>query len=207
MTRARGYSRSGALAGFDPEFEGVDVRLVKAHPLRQRILFECTERAASPSELADAWGESRSGVAYHFRVLTDLGAIELVGEERVRGSVKHFYRTVLRPLFEDEQWASVPVELRRSAFAAVIRRIGDDIASAARSNGFDHPETHVSRAPLNLDGEGFAEVTSLLSDVVRRILEIDAEAAERRARGEVDEPPIATELAVLHFHREPPDDA
>lgn len=207
MTRPPRYSRSAGFAAMDPEFEGLDMRVVKAvsHPLRQRILEECTDRPASPSDLADEWGESRSGVAYHFKVLSDLDAIELVREERVRGSVKHYYRAVLRHLFEDEHWAQLPVELRRSVFAGTIRQIGEGIARAARRGGFDDPAAHVSRTVLELDEAAYAEVTDLLRDVVRRIMEIHAEVAERRAGGGADEPPIATELAVLHFHREPPD--
>jgi DNA-binding transcriptional ArsR family regulator len=201
------YSRSAPLAQADPEFAALDARMVKAisHPLRQRILVECSERAASPSDLADEWAESRSGVAYHFRVLSDLGVIELVNEERVRGSVKHYYRTVLRPFFDDNQWAQLPSELQRNAFEEVIRRIAHDVTRAARGNAFDDAQTHVSRTVLALDAEGFVEVTQLLADVLRRVLEIDAESDERRTQRGGADPPIATTLALLHFHREPPE--
>jgi DNA-binding transcriptional ArsR family regulator len=195
--------RSDSLRSVDPEFEGLDMRVVKAvsHPLRQKILFECSHRAASPSDLADEWGESRSGVAYHFRVLNDLGAVELVEEERVRGSVKHYYRTVLRYFFDDRQWAQLPVEFRRSALEATIRRIGEHLSAAGRDHRLDDPRTHVSQTALTLDPEGYAEVCELLLDVLRRVLEIDAEADERRQQRGGGET-ITTELAILHFHRE-----
>jgi DNA-binding transcriptional ArsR family regulator len=207
MSIANGRNRGASLAPPDPEFDGLDMRVVKAvaHPLRQKILFECSHRAASPSDLADEWGESRSGVAYHFRVLSELGAVELVSEERVRGSVKHFYRTVLRHFFDDRQWGQLPVEFRRNVFGATIARIGDSIGRAVRDNRLDDPETHISQTVLDLDETGFAEVTQMLMDVLQRALEIQAEASERRARGETDSS-VFTELAVLHYHREPPPD-
>lgn len=205
MSERRRYARSAGLAGGDPDFEAPDPRLVKAvsHPLRQRILDACTERAASPSDLAEEWGESRSGVAYHVRVLHDLGVLELVHEERVRGSVKHYYRSVLRSLFEDHQWEQLPLALRRDIFARTIEMIGEDIAPAARAGGFDEPRAHVSRSLLRLDEEAFAELTALLLDVLRRALELDAESDERRARGGNDTR-IDTELAILHFLRNAP---
>ena len=47
----------------------------------------------SASEAAVALGEPLGTVAYHFRVLHTAGLIELVAEERRRGSVESFYRT------------------------------------------------------------------------------------------------------------------
>lgn len=45
----------------------------------------------SPKELAKLEKQSLSGVSYHVRVLIKCGAIEIAGEQQVRGSVQHFY--------------------------------------------------------------------------------------------------------------------
>jgi len=69
--------------------------LVKAlgHPLRRWLLRLCVEEGGrlSPKELALVMKQSLSTIAYHARKLTELGALELVHEEPVRGSVAHFY--------------------------------------------------------------------------------------------------------------------
>ena len=57
-----------------------DAVLLKAlsHPVRARALTALNQRVASPSELAEEQGEAVGYVAYHVRVLHELGMIEQV---------------------------------------------------------------------------------------------------------------------------------
>lgn len=73
--------------------------LLKAlsHPVRARALIALNQRVASPSELADEQGEAVGDVAYHVRVLHEMGMIELVNTRQVRGATQHFYRGTARP--------------------------------------------------------------------------------------------------------------
>ena len=64
-----------------------------AHPVRLEILTMAESDPVSASDAAVALGEPLGTVAYHFRVLHTAGLIELVSEERRRGSVESFYRT------------------------------------------------------------------------------------------------------------------
>jgi DNA-binding transcriptional ArsR family regulator len=64
-----------------------------AHPLRLEVLTMAETESISASEAAVALGEPLGTVAYHFRVLHTAGLIELVAEERRRGSIQSFYRT------------------------------------------------------------------------------------------------------------------
>jgi DNA-binding transcriptional ArsR family regulator len=64
-----------------------------AHPIRLEVLMMAEEEPISASQAAVALGEPLGTVAYHFRVLQTAGLIELVFEERRRGSVESFYRT------------------------------------------------------------------------------------------------------------------
>ncbi|MGN6816440.1 MAG: helix-turn-helix domain-containing protein [Solirubrobacterales bacterium] len=63
------------------------------NPLRRSLLRRYVEskEMLSPKELARLEKKSLSGVSYHVRVLVKCGAIEIAGEQRVRGSVQHFY--------------------------------------------------------------------------------------------------------------------
>jgi len=73
-----------------------DDALLKAlgHPLRKWLLRLCVEEGEqlSPKELALVMRQSLSTVSYHARKLRELGALDLVHEEPVRGSVAHFYK-------------------------------------------------------------------------------------------------------------------
>lgn len=64
-----------------------------AHPLRVSIVRMMTERgtAISPLELATQLGQSLGVVAYHVRYLHELGMIELVRTQSVRGAHQSFY--------------------------------------------------------------------------------------------------------------------
>jgi DNA-binding transcriptional ArsR family regulator len=64
-----------------------------AHPIRLEVLTLAESERISASDAAVALGEPLGTVAYHFRVLHTAGLIELVAEERRRGSVESFYQT------------------------------------------------------------------------------------------------------------------
>jgi DNA-binding transcriptional ArsR family regulator len=86
-----------------PDREDADAVLLKAlsHPVRARALTALNQRVASPSELASEQGKAVGHVAYHVRVLHELGMIELVNTRQVRGATQHFYRSSARPYFSN----------------------------------------------------------------------------------------------------------
>jgi DNA-binding transcriptional ArsR family regulator len=70
------------------------------HPLRRQILKTLGDDVSSPRDLATALNRPLSNVSYHVRVLVDCGVLELVGLKKVRGSMQHFYRSLI-----EEDWA------------------------------------------------------------------------------------------------------
>ncbi|HEU4658764.1 MAG TPA: winged helix-turn-helix domain-containing protein [Capillimicrobium sp.] len=67
------------------------VQRALAHPVRAQILAELRERRMSPSQLADAVGESVAVASYHVRTLAEAGLVELVDTVPKRGAIQHFY--------------------------------------------------------------------------------------------------------------------
>jgi len=160
---------------------GVDQRLVRAigHPLRLRLLTIFNERVASPSDLAAELGEPIGNVSYHTRILARLGCVELVKTKQVRGAVEHYYRAVVRPVFSDDDWAELPLSIRKSLAGAVLTEIADDMGASAAEGGFDRDEVHLSRIPLALDRQGWQELNEALQEVTEQALEIQAQSAAR----------------------------
>lgn len=157
------------------------------------------ERVSSPRRLAAELDEPLGRVGHHVRVLARIGAIELVDTAQRRGVLEHFYRAVVRPLFSDEQWASVPRGTRRAVFGRHLARIVDDVAAAGTHGGFDHPRALMLNEPFDLDREGFDAVADILIETVLRVFE-ERSAGERR--GSREAPGIvATELAVFYCER------
>jgi DNA-binding transcriptional ArsR family regulator len=160
---------------------GVDQRLVRAigHPLRLRLLTIFNERVASPSDLAAELGEPIGNVSYHTRILARLGCVELVKTKQVRGAVEHYYRAVVRPVFSDDDWAELPLSIRKSLAGAVLTEIADDMGASANAGGFDRDEVHLSRTTVTLDSQGWQDLNEALQEVSDRALEIQAESAAR----------------------------
>ena len=182
---------------------GVDQRLVRAigHPLRLRLLTIFNERVASPSDLAAELGEPIGNVSYHTRILARLGCVELVKTKQVRGAVEHYYRAVVRPVFSDDDWAELPLSIRKSLAGAVLTEIADDMGAAANEGGFDRDDVHLSRTPLTLDQQGWQEINQLLQELGDQALEIQAQSAARlQADGAQDSEAAA--LVLMLF--EPP---
>lgn len=72
------------------------VRALKglAHPIRLAALIALGRGELSPSQFARSRGEPVSNVSYHFRLLAEVGLIELARTRPVRGSLEHIYRRV-----------------------------------------------------------------------------------------------------------------
>jgi DNA-binding transcriptional ArsR family regulator len=194
---ARGSAPSSKTA-VEPVLPSVDDRVVRAlgHPLRQRILGVLDKKVASPNDIAEELGENLGDVSYHMRVLRDNGAVELVRKEQRRGAIKHFYRSTMRPMLTDEQFARLPRSTRRQLFGGTLDEISKHVSAAAKGDGFDDPRTHVSWTPFELDDEAVAEMSTLLEQTLAKASEI---AAASLARG--GDEVRRTELVVMHFGR------
>jgi len=180
-----------------------DASLVKAlgHPLRLRLLELITERGeASPVELARSLEQPLATVSHHFRVLRELGSIELTRTEPRRGAVEHFYRPVVLPFLSDEEWERLPVALRRGLAGQTFRRIFAEGSAAGASGGFDPPGAHVDRLPLALDEAGWRELSELLVTVLEQARSIQERSDRRRAADADGQTAVRpSRLAILHF--------
>jgi DNA-binding transcriptional ArsR family regulator len=179
--------------------QSLDETLMKAlaHPLRWRILEVVSERGeASPVELARALDEPLATVSHHVRVLRDSGSLELTRTEQRRGALEHYYRAVTPPFFDAEQWERSPILLRRGVAGQILRRIVADATEAGRAGAFDAPEAHVDRMVVELDSEGWHELSALLMDVLRQAQAIQDKSDARRANAETT---LVAQLAILSF--------
>jgi len=99
-----------------------DLFTALSHPIRRQILRELLRRRIerSPSDMAEQLDHSLSKLSYHFGVLIDCRAIELVRTEPARGSTEHFYRAAI-----DADWARKA--LRATASNSKSGRRGEEL--------------------------------------------------------------------------------
>jgi hypothetical protein len=186
--------------------DGVEQIVAKAfaHPLRVQILIILNERVASPNLLSQELGQSLNLVAYHVRVLEKYDCIELVDTKQRRGATEHFYRATRRQFLSDSEWARMPENLRPGLATAMLKSVFEDLEEASTRGTLDEvDDLHLSRTPMVVDKQGWDDVSSLLSDTLDRVLEIQAEASARIAEG--SEPGILSKVHMLHFKSPEPD--
>lgn len=184
--------------------EGITQQLAKAlaHPLRVRILSSLHKGISSPNQLAQELDEPLGNVSYHVKTLLEYDCVELVKTEPRRGAVEHFYRATERAFFSDADWAKIPASARKGINGVVLETIGQDATAAMIAGTIDaRVDSHVSHTPLLIDNEGWAELTTLLTDTLNRAIEIQTESATRLAEEKTD--PIASTLSILHFESAP----
>jgi len=179
--------------------------LIKAlnHPVRVMALTILTEKIASPKEIAREIDAPLSNVSYHVRVLDELGLVEIVEEESVRGSVAHFYSAVERPLIHNPDWEKLSPRVRNAFSSYVIETLMSDAASSLQAGLFDRrDDRHLTRTPLLLDERGWRKVTSIQIKALESILK-EQTAAESRLDSS-DKEGIHVIAGLLCFEALPP---
>jgi DNA-binding transcriptional ArsR family regulator len=159
-----------------------DATLLKAlaHPVRARALTVLNQRIASPSELASEQEETVGYVAYHVRVLHELGMIELVSTRQVRGATEHFYRSTAQPWLEDEFWSRLSIDSRTGISVANVGVLNNAIREAFEAGTFDsRTNRHLSNVSLDLDERGWEEANALLKTCLEGLLKVGAESEAR----------------------------
>lgn len=163
--------------------------LVKAlnHPVRVKALTILTEKIASPKEISAQIDTPLSNVSYHVRVLDELGLVEIVEEESVRGSVAHFYKAVERPLIDNPDWEKLSPKVRSAFSGYVIETLMSDAAASLAAGVFDQrDDRHLSRTSLILDEKAWRKVSEIQAKALDQILKEQAAATARLGKSEAE---------------------
>jgi DNA-binding transcriptional ArsR family regulator len=166
-----------------------DLARALAHPLRQRILERLSAGGeTSPSQLARLLDAPLSNVAYHVRVLLQLGCVELAGTQQRRGALEHRYRAIAHP------WLDI---------ARTLRDIGSHASEAGVAGEFDQPHARLQRLSLVLDEQGRQDAAALLDQTLTSLQQIHTDSTIRAADDEAGPTTSDTEIALLLFRRAP----
>ena len=161
---------------------------VIAHPLRSRCLNRLAERTASPAELAIEFRKPLSDVSYHVATLLKAGAIELVGERPVRGSIQHFYRAISMPIVDTAENSELSLEERLDFARLSIQLATADATIALDAKTLNRrPDAHVVRMPMHVDEDGWSELAALYAEMLERLFairDVNAQRAAERGGGD-----------------------
>lgn len=183
----------------------VDLRVMKAlgHPMRQKILQALKDKVASPSEVAKEIDEPLGNVSYHFKILRQCDAVELVRTRPVRGALEHFYRASMSPRLDEKEWGALPDSIKHELIGQLLEQIWGHVTAAAAEGGFNDGKSGAVWDRYRLDDEGYAELGDLVVEMVDRATAIQAAADLRlkdQAEGSSGEGVHAVELNLLVYH-------
>jgi hypothetical protein len=114
------------------------------------------------------------------RRLEALGCIKLVKTEPRRGATEHFYRSLVRSVLDEEQWARLTPDAQEALSYAWLEMLKKGAYAAIAAKTFDsRSDRHLSRTPVRVDEQGWQETMSLLGDTLSEIQEIETRSCER----------------------------
>lgn len=182
------------------------------HPWRIRILDVLAERNMSVAGFVDEGliPELRemdrhlaiSKLAYHFRVLRQTGALEVVEQNSRRGSTELVCRATARAHFTDTEWAKLPQRERAMLSRFVLHELIARAGSAVQHDTFDsRVDRHLSWLAMEVDEQGWSELADVLNGVLDAVTAIHGESKQRLETS--GEKPIRATWGQLHFESPP----
>jgi DNA-binding transcriptional regulator GbsR (MarR family) len=125
-------------------------------------------------------GIALSNVSYHMRQLEKFGLVEGIKSERVRGAVKTTFRATARMHLTQEQWSKLDKATRRGISGAAVAETLDRASRAIDAGTFDaRLDRHVVNLHLDLDEDGWLEVSHIVLDAQERIERVEQQVANR----------------------------
>ncbi|MEX0973254.1 MAG: winged helix-turn-helix domain-containing protein [Solirubrobacterales bacterium] len=153
------------------------------HGIRVDILCYLNEGPRSPSELARLMSLPPSKIEHHIKELMASNSIELAYIEEGAGNTKeHFYRAVEIPFFTDQEMSVMSFEERQEIYGLILQASGAEGLAAFRAGKVSNdPLACMAWRWFNLDSQGRKDLRDENARAWDRMMEIEAESANRRA--------------------------
>lgn len=170
------------------ETDAEHIKLLKAlaHPVRLELLGILSYKNMSATDFAEHRDEPISNFGYHFKVLREMGFIEVAYTRPGRGSDEYIYRRIRQVVFSDRDWLIMPDEVRQIVASTTLRDLIGRMTEAFQAGTMTaRANTHISWRPLVLDERGWRELTEILWITFKAVTRLEMRAGERmRESGE-----------------------
>lgn len=215
MANRRRKKKAGTVAANGGPMDGVLAKGL-AHPIRAEILAYLNDCGiASPIEMTragiglnssatDAKKRKLSNIAYHVRVLEELGLIALARQRAVRGATEHFYEANSRMLLDLDEWSKLPPRAKNDVSIKAVEETLGRAGRALSAGTFDSfNERAVINLPLRLDDVAFVQLAEEMTEFAfKRCEQLQAESIGR-AEGDMNKLMHAS-ASMLLYESPPP---
>jgi len=144
-----------------------------------KLLEALNDEPATPETLATKVGVGAEVVVEHLRQLELSGLVEIVAKRKVRDSLEPVYSSETNWI-EDPDWAGMSQAERRTISRHIVRVVIGELNQAVEDDTFDaRVDRHLSRLPVILDEQGWAEMMKVHLDAFQASLEVRDRSRER----------------------------
>jgi hypothetical protein len=153
-----------------------------AHPTRVRILMSMgtPSRRLSPKVFSLEEEMPLDHCSYHFKQLMRLGCIALVGTQQRRGATEHLYEQRQQMLVWTSVWWTLSPQTKRHILESImgsgVRALGKAIDCGTFEN---RDESHLSWNTLEIDEQGWSELSGVLDMALEQLEELKADCIAR----------------------------
>jgi hypothetical protein len=161
-------------------------KVIASDPLKAQIVAVALQRLYSPSEYAREAGVDLRVASYAFKVLREKGVLELVKEEKVRGStIKHMYRATEAAIVSDTDWGELSEALHPVFTGTILQDFSARVTQAIETGHlFSRDDFCLYWAPADLDEIAWKEQVELNNWYVEASKQLKIDTVNRRANGE-----------------------
>lgn len=154
-----------------------------AHRIRIELLAALHEGPASKTQLALMIRQPLSNIGHHIEELQSSGSIEVARTEQVRNVSQNFYRVTELPTYSSEEFAALSEAKRQVTLGLVLQAsMAEALASFWAGKLSGDPLVMLAWNRITLDEQGREDLAAEQERSWARIIEIEAESANRRAK-------------------------
>jgi DNA-binding HxlR family transcriptional regulator len=153
------------------------------HRIRVEVLAALHEGPATSSELARIVHQPLSNLSHHVEELLASGSIEVADVRRVGNVMQNVYRVVELPEYTSEEFAAMSEAERQATLGLVLQAsMAEALASLWAGKLVNDSRVMMAWNRITLDEQGRIDLAEEQDRSWLRMQEIEAEAANRRAR-------------------------
>jgi hypothetical protein len=174
------------------------------NPGQLAALVALVEDPASKSDIAKELGIKLNKADYDVGELEKMGLVEPIGTEMRRGQETTIYRAVMRPILNNEEWGELSQEDRERLVLWTYQLLLRDATVAWQARTLQaRVESHNTRSPLRVDGQGWIRLNEILDDTQKAVREVEIESVDRM-REAGDESKLINVRAAMFCFEMPP---
>jgi DNA-binding transcriptional ArsR family regulator len=153
------------------------------HWIRLEALAILAEGQHGVAEMARSLGISTQRLSGHIDGLYEHGCIEYMGSAPAGAATEHFYRAVVIPRIDDDEFEAMPPYERRDSLGLVAQAVFAEGLASLRAGMLDDDENaRIIGRCVRVDAQGKEEVQQHILEVYEQLVAIEVESSHRLAR-------------------------